>query len=318
MPVKAPRRRRADTWWCFHGDVEVGGRFFANNPTQGRHREPRPESLGKYYEYSDIKPGRVRQRLAQRRNQGRPLSSSTSGAKSRLQRSTLQARCVEGRRTLLQFRLGSDAAHLQHQCADALQRPGHRRADLPAGLSNSAVRRCRVRATLPANSRPAAQRQSRLTAQPLFSGHHDNLYTTDIGIRRDTAAVDVPLDADRCLGRQGRLFEHAPAGTQVDGVVFSPGTSGVAAQVPKPVDDTTQNFGVNGEYAGTSPWGKKFKFKVGYSGSIYTKTRRIPTRCRIRSALARAPARANARATAHRPAPLALMSLWPEQPGARL
>ena len=58
-------------------------------------------------------------------------------------------------------------------------------------------------------------------------------------------------------------------GSQVEGVVFSPGTSGVAAQVPKPVDDTTQNFGVNGEYKGTSPWGKAFTFKLGYAGSIY-------------------------------------------------
>ena len=58
-------------------------------------------------------------------------------------------------------------------------------------------------------------------------------------------------------------------GTQVDGVVFSPGTSGVAAQVPKPVNDTTQNFGVNGEYKGTSPWGKLFTFKLGYAGSVY-------------------------------------------------
>src|SRR6185369_8474640 len=58
-------------------------------------------------------------------------------------------------------------------------------------------------------------------------------------------------------------------GTQVEGVVFSPGTSGVVAQVPKPVDDTTQNFGVNGEYTGTSPWGQLFTFKLGYGGSLY-------------------------------------------------
>ena len=58
-------------------------------------------------------------------------------------------------------------------------------------------------------------------------------------------------------------------GSQVEGVVFSPGTSGVTAQVPKPVNDTTQNFGVNGEYKGTSPWGKPFTFKLGYAGSVF-------------------------------------------------
>jgi len=38
----------------------------------------------------------------------------------------------------------------------------------------------------------------------------------------------------------------------------------------RPVDDVTQNYGLNGEYAGTSPWGKPFTLKVGYSGSTYT------------------------------------------------
>ena len=26
---------------------------------------------------------------------------------------------------------------------------------------------------------------------------------------------------------------------------------------------------INGEYKGTSPWGKAFTFKVGYGGSVY-------------------------------------------------
>ena len=41
-------------------------------------------------------------------------------------------------------------------------------------------------------------------------------------------------------------------------------------QIPKPVDDATQNYGLNGEYVGTSPWGQRFVFKVGYNGSQYT------------------------------------------------
>ena len=35
------------------------------------------------------------------------------------------------------------------------------------------------------------------------------------------------------------------------------------------MNDTTQNFGLNGEYAGTSPWGKKFNLKLAYNGSVY-------------------------------------------------
>ena len=93
-------------------------------------------------------------------------------------------------------------------------------------------------------------------------------------------------------------------GTQVEGVVFSPGTSGVTAEVPKPVNDTTQNFGVNGEYKGTSPWGKSFTFKLGYAGSIFQEDL-APIQCRTRSATpqsATSPVWANVHATAHRPA----------------
>ena len=97
----------------------------------------------------------------------------------------------------------------------------------------------------------------------------NNLYTTDIGIRRDTAAVAyrwTPTDAWDINLAYANMHRW---GSQVEGVVFSPGTSGVAAQVPKPVNDTTQTFGVNGEYKGTSLWGKSFTFKLGYAGSIY-------------------------------------------------
>ena len=44
----------------------------------------------------------------------------------------------------------------------------------------------------------------------------------------------------------------------------------VTTQIPKPVDDTTQNYGLNGEYAGTSPWGQRMVLKLGYSGSTFT------------------------------------------------
>ena len=61
------------------------------------------------------------------------------------------------------------------------------------------------------------------------------------------------------------------SGTQVDGAVgFGVGFPYGPTQVPRPVDDTTQNFGVNGEYVGTSPWGKRFNFKLAYNGSVYT------------------------------------------------
>ena len=50
----------------------------------------------------------------------------------------------------------------------------------------------------------------------------------------------------------------------------APVSRGVRVDAPKPVADTTQNYGASGEYAGTSFWNQKFNVKVAYSGSTYT------------------------------------------------
>ena len=59
----------------------------------------------------------------------------------------------------------------------------------------------------------------------------------------------------------------ARTGTQVSAL-----TGGIQGtqQLPKPVDDVTQNYGLNGEWAGSSPWGQKLVVKLGYNGSTYT------------------------------------------------
>ncbi len=75
-------------------------------------------------------------------------------------------------------------------------------------------------------------------------------------------------------GTSRRDYSHLRrTGTQVDGIVgFAPTGGGriTPSQVPKPVNDTTQNYGLNGEYVGTSPWDQKFSFKLAYNGSQYT------------------------------------------------
>ena len=57
MPVKAPAVAVVDTPWWTHGFVEVGGRGFLNDPTYGGHIVQGQGSLAKYYEYSTVKPG---------------------------------------------------------------------------------------------------------------------------------------------------------------------------------------------------------------------------------------------------------------------
>ena len=96
-----------------------------------------------------------------------------------------------------------------------------------------------------------------------------NVHRTDLGIRRDTVSVDYRYTPTDAWDFRPNYDHMRRTGTQIDGVVFSPGTSGVVSQVPKPVADTTQNFGLSGEYAGTSFWGQKFNLKVAYSGSQF-------------------------------------------------
>ena len=68
---------------------------------------------------------------------------------------------------------------------------------------------------------------------------------TDIGIRRDTASVDYRYTPTDAWDIQANYSHMRRTGTQVEGVVFSPGTSGVRVDAPKPVADTTQNYGAS-------------------------------------------------------------------------
>jgi MtrB/PioB family decaheme-associated outer membrane protein len=96
-----------------------------------------------------------------------------------------------------------------------------------------------------------------------------NVHQTDIGIRRDTASVEYRWTPTEAWDLKADFSNMRRTGTQVDGVVMSAGESGIRVSVAKPVNDTTQNFGLNGEYAGTSFFGKKFNFKLAYNGSVY-------------------------------------------------
>jgi hypothetical protein len=58
MVVKAgPKVAEAIPFWWFHGELDVGGRFFVNNPQRDGLNFLRQDSLAKYYEYRTIKPG---------------------------------------------------------------------------------------------------------------------------------------------------------------------------------------------------------------------------------------------------------------------
>lgn len=278
----------APAWW-YHGYIEAGGRFFLNNPAR--------ESLAKYYEYSSVKPG--------------PFLNGHfgTGSSDGLYQVDLWAKNVgysDERYNVDLSKAGEhylsfewdQTPHVYSTNAQTIYNGvGSNHLTLPAGLSNTLF-------TLSGNTQPASNRnliQSTINA---------NTHQTDVGIRRDTAAVDyrwTPTDAWDVHVNYNHMHR---TGTQVEGVVFSPGTAGVVSQVTKPVDDTTQNYGINGEYAGTAPWGQKFTFKLGYEGSSYQDASNsylvdnpfCPT-----GAVGNVCAR-----TGQASSPVALMSLWPD------
>lgn len=306
----APTSSVADTWWYFHGDVEAGGRMFANDPKSGIASQGQ-SSLGKYYEYSTIKPGAFA---------GGWLNT---GSKDGLYRADLWADNVGYSDQHFEANVSKagefylsggwdETPHIYSTNAQTLYNGvGTGALTLPAGLSNKLFNDAGC-VRVP-GQQPTGCTSGNPTAGQVANIQRDitnNLQTTTVGIRRDTGAVAfrwTPTDAWDFNFDYSHMHR---TGTQVEGVVFSPGTSGVAAQVPKPVDDTTQNFGLNGEYKGSSPWGKNFTFKLGYGGSLYQEARESYTVENPFCATGSGPGECARNGSPS--SPLALMTLWPD------
>ena len=240
--MKAPVAEPVPYWW-FHGDIEVGGRFFTNNPEKNGSAYLNQKSLAKYYEYSTIKPGAFG---------NVKLSAGTSDG-------------------LYQFDFGAKNIGYDDQSyfLDLSQAGKHY---LSAGWDETPH--------LYSTSAQTFYQGVGTTNLTLPPGYVKNatgsnivpyLYQTDIGIQRDTGSVQYRWTPDDAWDVKADYSHLHRSGTQVDGVVgFGTAFGYGPTQVPRPVDDTTQNYGLNGEYVGTSPWGKRFNFKVAYNGSTYT------------------------------------------------
>ena len=137
----------------------------------------------------------------------------------------------------------------------------------------------------------------------------NNAYQTDLGIRRDTAAVDYRYTPNDNWDLRANYSHMRRTGTQVDGVLFGPQVQSPRVDAPRPVADTTQNYGASTEYFGNSFWNQKFNVKVAYSGSTYTDDSSAYT---VENPFCPTGAVDPTCAFAGSPsAPVALMSLWP-------
>jgi MtrB/PioB family decaheme-associated outer membrane protein len=249
MPVKGPMvQTDAVPYWWFHGEVEAGGRDFLNHPQNGYQTQNGPpgfpgtqgSSLAKYYEYSDIRPGPFGNIW---------LSTGTSDGLYQVD--------IAGKN------IGYDDQQYWLGASKAGQFYFNFMWDQSPHLySTSAYTIYNVNGNA-------------LTLNPCAAAVHPGTaitlapcaQPTDIGIKRDTASGDMRWTPTDAWDIRAEYSHMSRTGTQV-GSNF--GNTAVTTQIPKPVDDTTQNYGLNGEYVGTSPWNQRMVLKIAYSGSTYT------------------------------------------------
>jgi MtrB/PioB family decaheme-associated outer membrane protein len=256
LPVKAPAAEAVPYWW-FHGEVEAGGRVFLNDPQNGYQTSNAPagtpgtagDSLAKYYEYSDIKPGVF----------GNVKLSA--GSRDGLYQFEFGGKNIGYEDQSYYFDFSKAGEHYVNLGWDQTPHVYSTSALTPYVVNGNALTFAAGPQTV-STTAATASRQLGALAQP-----------TDIGIKRDTASVQYRWTPDDAWDIKADLSHMSRTGTQVGSFMSSTTNVGLSRspiQIQKPVDDTTQNYGLNGEYVGTSPWGQRFTFKTGYTGSQYT------------------------------------------------
>src|ERR1700693_811771 len=247
----------------YRGYIEAGGRVFLNDPQRDGIRSQGGQSLAKFYEYTTLKPGPFLDiYLATGTNDGLYRADFWGTNVGYSDQNYWLNLSKAGEQYLT---LGWDETpHVYSTSALTLYNGvGTNALTLPAGLSNAlflAAGCTRVAGHPPAGAGCGTLTVPRAAAvQALINA---NVHRTDIGIRRDTASVEYRYTPAGAWDIRVNYSDMYRSGTQIEGVVFSPGTRGVHSQVPKPVSDSTQNYGASGEYAGTSLWGQKFNVKL--------------------------------------------------------
>jgi len=255
MTIGAAPPKQDSDWWT-HGEIEFGGRDFLNNPNKnglyatdtapaaanGGYQWLGQKSLGKYYEYSDVRPGVF------------GGGHVATGSKDGLYQIDLWANNIGYEDQSYMLQASKAGEHYFTAIWDQTPHVYSTNAQTPyVGLGTGAL-------TL-APGFPAAGVATSRAIIPFLG-------TVNLGIQRDTAAASyrwTPAD----VWDVNASYSHMDrTGTQAAGIVELNGFNGF--QVPAPVNDTTQNYNASGEYAGVAPWGGKVTVKLGYNGSTYT------------------------------------------------
>jgi len=263
MPVKAPAVAVVDTPWWTHGFVEVGGRGFLNDPTYGGHIYQGQGSLAKYYEYSTVKPGPFGDFNFAAGSKDGLYEIDAWGKNVGYSDQRYDAYLSKAGEQYFNF-MWDQTPHVYSTSGSTLFNTNGNALT----LINPSIGALIAAAPGGANF-PNIPNGTSAKANAISTIINSNVVPTDVGIRRDTAAVDYRYTPTDNWDIRANYSNLRRTGSQVDGVLFTGTNNGSRVDVAKPVADTTQNFGVNGEYSGTSAWGQKFNAMVGYNGSVY-------------------------------------------------
>ncbi|HEY4932428.1 MAG TPA: MtrB/PioB family outer membrane beta-barrel protein, partial [Terriglobales bacterium] len=264
LPVKAPVV--VDTPWWTHGFMEVGGRGFLNNPQRDGHIFQGGSSLAKYYEYSDVKPGPFGDFFVAAGSGNGLYEIDAWGKNVGYNDQRYDAYLSKAGEQYFNF-MWDQTPHVYSTSASTLFNTNGNALT----LANPNIGTQMFNAggvgfpTIPNNPTVASLAKTNAINTII----NQNVHPTDVGITRDTASVDYRYTPTDNWDIRANYSNMRRTGSQVDGVLFTSTNTGSRVDVAKPVADTTQNFGVNGEYSGTSAWGQKFNAMVGYNGSVY-------------------------------------------------
>lgn len=250
-PAEAP-------WWT-HGFVEVGGRGFLNDPQRGGHIYQGGNSLAKFYEYRDLRPGPFGDFNFAAGSKDGLYEIDAWGKNVGYNDQRYDAYLSKAGQQYFNF-MWDQTPHVYSTSASTLFNTNGNALT----LANPNIGHSIFSAVGGAWTAPTAAQAP--TVQSIINS---NVHPTDVGIRRDTASVDYRYTPTDNWDIRANYSNMRRTGSQVDGVLFTSTNNGSRVDAAKPVADTTQNFGVNGEYSGTSAWGQKFNAMIGYNGSVY-------------------------------------------------
>ena len=262
LPVKAPVV--VETPWWTHGFIELGGRGFLNDPTYGGHIYQGQGSLAKFYEYRDLRPGPTGDFFVAAGSKDGLYEVDAWGKNVGYRDQRYDAYLSKAGEQYFNF-MWDQTPHVYSTSASTLFNTNGNALTLINPNIGALISAAPGGAGFPAI--PNAGNAAKTNA--ISTIINQNVVPTNIGIRRDTAAVEYRYTPTDNWDIRANYSNMRRTGSQVDGVLFTSTNNGSRVDVAKPIADTTQNFGVNGEYSGTSAWGKKFNAMVGYNGSVY-------------------------------------------------